>query len=219
MHGGTKMSNSTPARSVGAVDARWLFPQEQAPSSPPQKACLDECEALWASASYFEAKINEVAAKLNAMIARVDATLGHSATLEALRARPGIAPSVHIPSSTATWISSPTAAGSMLRIKEVCAQQDAHFEASLADFRSFADDLNLRQLSMHASFASLDVDDDDHDKYKAIPIVRLTDDTDVEFEDIAVVLAPLCHSPIRVRSCPSWGGGMSAVVSQHAVGF
>ena len=108
----------------------------------------------------------------------------------------------------------------MLRIKEVCAQQDAHFEASLADFRSFADDLNLRQLSMHASFASLDVDDDDHDKYKAIPIVRLTDDTDVEFEDIAVVvLAPLCHSPIRVRSCPSWGGGMSAVVSQHAVGF
>ena len=89
----------------------------------------------------------------------------------------------------------------------------------MADFRAFADDLDLRQPLTHVSFASLDDDDDDHDKDEAIPIDRLIYDADVEFEDIAVVLAPpLCHFPIRVRSCPSWGG-MSAVVSQHAVSF
>jgi hypothetical protein len=76
---GTKMSNGTPAHSVGAVDARWLFPQERAPSSPPQKMRLDDCEALWASTF---ADIGAVVAKVNATLAEVDAKL------EALRARP-----------------------------------------------------------------------------------------------------------------------------------
>ncbi len=43
---------------------------------------------------------------------------------------------------------------------------------------------------MHAPFASLDEDDNNHDKDKAIPIVQLINDADVKFEDIAVVLAP-----------------------------
>ena len=74
---GTKMSNGTPARSV--VDVRWLFPQERAPSSPPRKTRLDDCEALWASTF---ADIDAVVAKVNATLAEVDAKL------EALRARP-----------------------------------------------------------------------------------------------------------------------------------
>ena len=199
---GTKISNGTPAHSIGAVDARWLFPQEQAPSPPPRKTRLDNCEALLAS----------VAAALETF-AKLDARL------EALRARPGIAPSVHIPSSTMTWMSLPPAAGFTLRIEEVCAQQDAHFEASLADFRSFADNLDLRQPLTHASFASLNDDDDGHDKDKAIPIVRLINDADVEFEDIVVVLAPPPPLPYTGAVVPFLGGGMSAVVSQHAVGF
>ena len=215
------MSNGTPAHSIGAVDAQWLFPQERAPSSPPRKTRLDDCGSLLASAldSYFDAKTNAIVAKINAMIARVDASLERSATLEALRARPGIAPSVHIPSSTTTWMSLPTAAGSTLRIEEVCAQQDAHLEASLADFRSFTDDLDLRQPSTHASLASLSDNDDDHDKDKATPIVRLIDDADVEFEDIVVVLAPPPPLPYMDAVVPFLGGGMSNVVSQHAFGF
>jgi len=67
---GTKMSNGTPARSV--VDARWLFPQERAPSSLPQKMHLDECEALWASTF---ADIDAVVAKVNTILAEVDAKL------------------------------------------------------------------------------------------------------------------------------------------------
>ena len=54
---GTKMSNGTPAHSIGAVDAQWLFPQERAPSSPPRKMRLDKCEAL-RPLSYFEAKVD-----------------------------------------------------------------------------------------------------------------------------------------------------------------
>jgi hypothetical protein len=203
---GTKMSNSTPACSIGAVDARWLFPQEGAPSSPPRKTRLDNCAALLAS----EAKIDATFANF---FAKLDARLEHFATLEALRARPGIAPSIHIPSSTMTWMSSPTAAGSMLWIKEVCARQDAHFKASLADFQSFADNINLRQPLTHTSFALLDDDNDNHDKDKAIPIVRSIDDADIEFKDIVVVLASLHHSPIRVRSCPSWGGNVRGRLS------
>ena len=112
------------------------------------------------------------------------------AKLEALRARLVIALSVHIPSTTTTWMSSPTAAGStMLRIEEVCARQDAHLEALMADFRSFADDLNQRQPLTHASFTSLD-DDDDNAKDEAIHIILSIDNADVEFEDIAVVLPP-----------------------------
>jgi hypothetical protein len=210
------MSNGTPACSVGAVDARWLFPQERAPSSSPRKTRLDDCDDLLASAlaSHFDrqdAKMNALMVKINALIARQDASLERSATLKALRARPGIAPSVHIPSSTTTWMSSPTAAGSTLRIEEVCTQQDAHLEASLADFRLFADDLDLRQPSTHASFASLDDNDDDHDKDKAItdkaiPIVRSIDDADVEFEDIAVVLASPPPLPYMDAVMPFLGG-------------
>jgi len=75
------MSNGPPpARPDGTVDdARWLFPQERAPSSPPQKMRLDDCEALWASTF---ADIGAVVAKVNATLAEVDAKL------EALRARP-----------------------------------------------------------------------------------------------------------------------------------
>ena len=65
-------------------------------------------------------------------------------------------------------MSLPTAAGlsdnvatATLRIEEVCARQDAHLEAFMADFRSIADDLDQRQLSTSASFASIDDDDDD----------------------------------------------------------
>ena len=197
------------------------FPKNEPLLLPPRKTRLDNCDALLASAldSYFDAKTNAIVAKINAMIARVDTSLERSATLEALRARPGIAPSVHIPSSTTTWMSLPTAAGSTLRIEEVCAQQDAHLEASLADFRSFTDDLDLRQPSTHASLASLSDNDDDHDKDKATPIVRLIDDADVEFEDIVVVLAPPPPLPYMDAVVPFLGGGMSNVVSQHAFGF
>ena len=100
-----------------------------------------------------------------------------------------------------------TAAGSMLRIEVVCARQDTHFEASLVDFQSFADNLNLRQPSTHASFALLDDDDNDHDKDKAIPIVRSIDNADVEFEDIAVVLAPPPPLPYMGAVVPFLGGG------------
>ena len=184
------------------------FPKNEPLLLPPRKTRLDNCDALLASAldSYFDAKMNAIVAKINAMIARVDASLERSATLEALRARPGIAPSVHIPSSTTTWMSLPTAVGSTLRIEEVCAQQDAHLEAFLADFRSFADDLDLRQPSTHAFFASLDDDDDNHDKDKAIPIVRSIDDADVEFENIAVILAPPLPLPYTGAVVPFLGG-------------
>jgi len=171
---------------------------------------LDECEALRA---YTFANIDAVVAKVNAILAEVDAKL------EALRARPGIAPSVHILSSTTTWMLSTTAAGSMLRIEEVCTRQDAHLEAFMADFRSFADDLDQRQPSKHASFALLD-DDDNNDKDNAIHIILLIDDTDVELEDIAIILTPPQPLPYTGDcGCALPGGGMSAVVSQDAVGF
>ena len=80
-------------------------------------------------------------------------------------------------------------------------------EALIADFWSFADDLDQRQPSTHASFASLD-DNDNDDKDEAINIVLSIDAADVEFEDIAVVLPPLCQFPMRVRLCPSWGGNV-----------
>ena len=60
----------------------------------------------------------------------------------------------------------------------------------MADFRSFADNLDQRQPSTHASFASLDEENDDLEKDEAIPIAPLIDDANVEFEDIAVVHAP-----------------------------
>ncbi len=74
------------------------------------------------------------------------------------------------------------------------------------DFRLFADDLNLRQPLTHASFASLDDDYDDHDKDEAIPIVRLIDNADVKFVDIAVVLAPPLPLPYTGAAVPFLGG-------------
>ena len=75
----------------------------------------------------------------------------------------------------------------------------------MADFWSFADDLNQCQPSTHASFASLN-DDDNDDKDEAINIILSINHADVEFKDIAVVLPPLRQFPIWVRLCPSWGG-------------
>ena len=100
-------------------------------------------------------------------------------------------------------MSSPTAAGSTtLQLEEVCARQDAHLEALMADFRSFADDLDQRQPSTHASIASLD-DDDDDKKDEDIHFVLSIDDNDVEFE-----VPPPRHFPVRVQLCPSWGGNI-----------
>jgi hypothetical protein len=100
----------------------------------------------------------------------------------------------------------PTATGSTLRIEAVCAHQVAHLEASMADFRSFADDLDQRQPSTHASFASLDEEDDDLEKDKAIPIAPSIDDANVEFEDIAVVHAPPPPLPYTGAFVPFLGG-------------
>jgi hypothetical protein len=202
------MSNGPPlARPDGPVDdARWLFPQERAPP-PLNKALI----LLFAD---LEAKLN---ARFDAFEAKLDARFGNfeakvattfakvDAELEAphLLARTGIAPSVHIPSSTTTWMSSPTAAGSTLRIEEVCTRQDAPLEA---DFRSFADELDQRQPSTHAPFALLD-DNDDDDMDEPIHIVRSIDDADVDFEDIFdFVLVPPPPLPYAGAVVPFlWG--------------
>ncbi len=88
----------------------------------------------------------------------------------------------------------------------------------MGDFRSFADDLVQRQPSTHAACASID-DNDDDDKDVAIHIVPWIADADVEFEDIAVVLAPPPPLLYTGAVVPFLGGGTSAVDSQHAVGF
>jgi len=151
----------------------------------------------------FEAKLDacfgNFEAKVNTTFAKVDAKL----KAPHLLARTGIAPSIHIPSSTTTWMSSPTAAGSTLRIEEVFARQDAPLEA---DFRSFADELDQRQPSTHEPFASLE-DDDDDDMDEAIHIVRSIDDADVDFEDIVdFVLVPPPPLPYAGAVVPFLGG-------------
>ena len=75
----------------------------------------------------------------------------------------------------------------------------------MADFRSFADDLDQRQPSTPASFASIG-DDNDNDKDKAIHIVLSIDDADIEFEDIAIVLAPPPPLPYTGAVVPFLGG-------------
>jgi len=112
------MSNGPPpARPDGPVDdARWLFPQEQAP--PPLNEALnlllERREARLASAfadlefklnarfdafeAKFEARFGNFEAKVTTTFAKVDAKLGAPHLL----ARTGIAPSIHIPSSTTT---------------------------------------------------------------------------------------------------------------------
>jgi hypothetical protein len=205
------MSDGTPAHSVGRCRCTMAVSPRTSPFFSPPKDHLDKCEAL-SPLLYFEAKINATFAKVDARLDEHFATLEarldkHFTTLEALRAWPRIASSVHIPSLTTMWMSLPTAAGSTLRIKEVCARQDAHFEASLADFRLFADNLDLRQPSMHASSVSLNDDDNDHDKDKAIPIVWSIDNADVEFKDITIVLAPPSPLPYMGAVVPFLGGG------------
>ncbi len=107
----------------------------------------------------------------------------------------------------------PTAAGSadivataMLRIKEVCARHDAHAETFMADFRSFADNLDHCQPPTPASFALIN-DDEDNEEDKAIHIFLSIDDADEKIKDIAAVLAPSPPLPHVGAVCPSWGGG------------
>ena len=149
-------SSPPPAHPDGPVDdARWLFPQERAPS-PLNKALnllLERREARLASAfadleailnarfdafkatfDAFEAKrdarLGTFEAKVTTTFAKVDAELGAPHLL----ARTGIAPSVHIPSSTTMWMSSPTAAGSTLRIEEVCTRHGVPLAAAALQF-------------------------------------------------------------------------------------
>ena len=77
----------------------------------------------------------------------------------------------------------------------------------MADFRSFADDLDQHQPSMHASFASLDDNDnDDKDEDEAIHIVLSINNADVELKDVAVVLAPPPPLPYTGAVVPFLGG-------------
>ena len=92
-----------------------------------------------------------------------------------------------------------------LRIEEVCAHQDAHLEAFMADFWSIADDLDQRQPSMSASFASIN-DDDDDDKDADIHIVLSIDNTNIKFEDITIVLNPPPPLPFTSAVVPFLGG-------------
>ena len=116
--------HQTPARSVavGAVDAKWLFPQEQAPSPPRKEGCLSNGSKDSAprtsdglqpapnprTMKRLEACCASTFAKLEANVARMKAALAKvpfeaaANFLEALRAQPGIAPSVEILSSTTT---------------------------------------------------------------------------------------------------------------------
>ena len=78
----------------------------------------------------------------------------------------------------------------------------------MADFWSFADNLDQRQPSTHVSFASIN-DDEDDDKDEAIHIVLSINNADIKFKDIAVVLAPpppLPYTgavvPFLGRECP-----------------
>ncbi len=76
----------------------------------------------------------------------------------------------------------------------------------MADFRSSADNLDQRQPSLHASFASLDDNDDDLEKDEAIPIAPSIDDANVKFEDIAIVQAPPPPLPYTGAVVPFLGG-------------
>ena len=75
----------------------------------------------------------------------------------------------------------------------------------MADFRSIADDLDQRQLSTSASFASID-DDDDDDKDEDICIILSIGDADVEFEDITIILTPPPPLPYTGAVVPFLGG-------------
>ena len=82
-------------------------------------------------------------------------------------------------------------------------RQDAPLKA---DFRSFADELDQRQPSTHAPFASLN-DNYDDDIDEAIHIVRSIDDADVDFEDtFDFVLVPPPPPPYAGAVVPFlWG--------------
>ena len=236
------MSDGTPpARPDDAINTRWLFPKKRAPSPPRDKGCkhnvygdlallpgngspppssptittstLNVKEALNSALSLFQQKVTDITSDLTKDIQRMDDRLAQLAIIPH-----------RSPSSTTMWMSLPAAAGlpdsvadTTIRIEEVCACQDALLEALMGDFRLFADDLVQRQLSTHAACASIN-DDDDNDKDVAIHIVPSIADADVKFKDIAVASPPLHPFSIGVRLYPSWRG-MSALDSQHAVGF
>ncbi len=260
------MSNGTPlARPDDAINTRWLFPQEQAPSAPRDEGCKHNGFGdpalllsngypppslptiststlnvkLTAALSLFQQGVADITSDLAKDIQRLDDRLAQLSTLSLPPQPPALTPPLpttpsssaraivphRSPSSTTTWMSSPTAAGlsdnvadTTIRIEEVCARHNALLEALMGDFWSFADNLDQRQPSTHAACASID-DDDDDDKDVAIHIVPSIADADVESEDIAVVLTPPSAPSLYGCGCTLPGGGMSAVDSQHAVGF
>ena len=67
----------------------------------------------------------------------------------------------------------------------------------MVDFWSIADNLDQCQPTTSASFALIN-DDDNDDKDADIHIILSINNADVDFEDIAIVLTPLRHFPIRV---------------------
>ena len=76
----------------------------------------------------------------------------------------------------------------------------------MADFGSFSDDLDQCQPSTSTSFASID-DDVNDDKDEDIHIVLLIHNADVEFKDIAVILAPPSAAFLYGCGCTLPGGG------------
>ena len=210
-----------PTRSVGTVNARWLFPQEQAPSPPCIKGYLSigsKYSAPPTSDGLQPAPSPRMMTRLDKIEAKKKATLAKmEAILEALRARPGIVPSVQIPSSTTMWMSLPTATGlsdniatATLRIEEVCTRQDAHLEAFMADFRLIADNLNHCQPSTPASIVLID------DNETMTTMTRMRASTlscqwmtpTLNSRTSPLSLPPLCHFSIRVQLYLSWGGGV-----------
>jgi len=141
------MSNGTPpARPDDAINTRWLFPQERAPSPPRDEGCkhngfgdpallpgngspppssptittltLNIKEALNAALSLFQQKVTDITSDLTKDIQRMDNRLAQLAIIPH-----------RSPSSTLTWMSSPTATGlpdkvadTTIRIEEVCAR-------------------------------------------------------------------------------------------------
>jgi hypothetical protein len=67
------MSNGPPARPDDAVDARWLFPQERAPS-PPQSKRFDLASTLADFDAKLDARLADFEAKLDAFFDAFDST-------------------------------------------------------------------------------------------------------------------------------------------------
>ena len=169
---------------------------------------MTRLDKLEASLAFIFTKMEATVAKIKASLVKMEANI-----TKALQAWPGIAPSVQILLSPTTMVSLPTAAGSAdivatakLRIKEVCAGQDAHLEMSMVDFWSFAAGLNHCQTSMPVSFALLNDNEDDEDE--GIHIVLSTNNADNKIKDIAVVLASPPPLPYAGAVVPFLGGNI-----------